>query len=191
MFALPIRDLVRPIPGVRSLSILRQQLGFSDSASFWERNYARGETSGPGSYGDPAVAKAAFLNTFVDEQEIDSVIEFGCGDGHQLSLARYPHYIGLDVSPTAVRLCTERFRPDASKSFFLYDGQCFSDRGGTFAADLAISLDVIYHLVEDDVFESHVRHLFGAGRRFVVFTVLIPRWRTPRHTCGIAILGGG
>jgi len=35
---------------------------------------------------------------------------------------------------------------DPAKSFLLYDGACFTDRAGVFTADLAISLDVIYHL---------------------------------------------
>lgn len=163
-----MKDLVRPLPGVRSLSILRQQLTFRDSASFWERSYVRGETSGPGSYGDLAVAKAAFLNTFVEENRVQSVVEFGCGDGHQLSLARYPYYIGLDVSPTAIQLCSDQFARDSTKSFFLYNGNCFADRLGLFRADVAISLDVIYHLIEDSVLETYMHHLFAAGRRFVV-----------------------
>jgi hypothetical protein len=93
-----VKDLVRPLPGVRRLSLLRQQLGFNGSSSFWERNYARGGTSGSGSYGAFAQAKAAFLNEFVHQHDLQSVIEFGCGDGHQLSLADYPRYVGLDVS---------------------------------------------------------------------------------------------
>jgi cyclopropane fatty-acyl-phospholipid synthase-like methyltransferase len=163
-----VKDFVRPLPGVRRLSLLRQQLGFNGSASFWERNYARGGTSGSGSYGALAQAKAGFLNEFVHEHDLQSVIEFGCGDGHQLSLADYPRYVGLDVSRSAVILCKRRFADDPTKSFFLYDGDCFVDRASLFTADLAISLDVIYHLVEDQVFETYMAQLLAAGRRYVV-----------------------
>jgi SAM-dependent methyltransferase len=163
-----IRELVRPLPGVRRISLLRQQLGFMDSAHFWERNYARGETSGPGSYGAAAKAKASFLNTLVRDRGVRNVVEFGCGDGNQLSLAEYPHYVGLDVSRTAIGLCERRFAEDPTKSFFLYDGTCFADRAGLFVADLAISLDVVYHLAEDAVFETYMGHLFAAGKRLVV-----------------------
>jgi cyclopropane fatty-acyl-phospholipid synthase-like methyltransferase len=163
-----VKDFVRPLPGVRRLSLLRQQLGFNGSASFWERNYARGGTSGNGSYGALAQAKAEFLNGFVQEHDLQSVIEFGCGDGHQLSLADYPRYVGLDVSRSAVTVCKRRFADDPTKSFFLYDGGCFVDRAGLFTADLAISLDVIYHLVEDQVFETYMAQLLAAGRRYVV-----------------------
>jgi SAM-dependent methyltransferase len=163
-----VKDLVRPIPGVRRLSIMRQRLGFAGSADYWERNYKRGGTSGNGSYGALASSKADFLNTFVRENGVKSVIEFGCGDGHQLSLAAYPSYIGLDVSRTAIGLCRRRFDEDPTKSFFLYDGTCFVDHARIFAAELAISLDVIYHLVEDRVFATYLDHLFAAARRYVI-----------------------
>jgi SAM-dependent methyltransferase len=163
-----VKNLVRPLPGVRRLSRLRQRLDFAGSASFWERQYRRGETSGPGSYGALGAGKAEFLNALVREKSVRSAIEFGCGDGHQLSLAEYPRYVGLDVSPAAIGLCKSTFADDATKSFFLYDGESFVDRAGLFTADLAISLDVIYHLVEDSVFETYMTHLFAAGERYVV-----------------------
>ena len=163
-----VKDLVRPLPGVRHLSLLRQRIAFHGSASYWERNYARGGTSGEGSYHALAEAKAAFLNDFVRTRDVKSVLEFGCGDGNQLSLADYPRYVGIDVSRTALKLCQRRFADDPTKSFFLYDGACFTDRAGVFAADLAISLDVIYHLTEDEIFETYLMHLFAAASRFVI-----------------------
>src|SRR2546430_9246523 len=152
-----IKDLIRPIPGVRRMSIYRQRVLFRTSADFWERNYARGDTSGPGSYGAAAEGKAQFLNQFVAANNVTSVIEFGCGDGNQLSLARYPRYIGLDVSRQAIDLCERRFADDKTKSFFLYDGRYFHDHGRVLSADAALSLDVIYHLVEDDVFDTYIK----------------------------------
>jgi hypothetical protein len=163
-----VKDVIRPIPGVRQLSLLRERLGFAGSADFWERRYARGGTSGQGSYGALARGKAEFLNAFVRESGIQSIIEFGCGDGNQLSLANYPGYIGLDVSRTAIEMCKSRFADDPGKSFFLYDSSCFVDNVGVFRADLSLSLDVVYHLVEDSVFEAYMTHLFGAGNRYVV-----------------------
>src|SRR6202040_327974 len=95
-----IKELLRPLPGMRQISLLRQRMAYSDSALFWEGNYAQGRTSGNGSYGALAEGKSRFLNELVRERTVRSVIEFGCGDGNQLSLAEYPSYIGLDVSRT-------------------------------------------------------------------------------------------
>jgi hypothetical protein len=135
---------------------------------YWERRYSRGGDSGPGSRGHLAAFKAEVVNEFVETRGIASVIEFGCGDGAQLALARYPSYIGLDVSRTAIRRCRERFADDPTKSFFLYDPGCFVDKQGVFQADLALSLDVIFHLVEDEVFKPYMHHLFSSARKFVL-----------------------
>ncbi len=150
---------------------LRGQLDrvrFPGSTSYWEIRYARGGSSGAGSSGRLAEFKAEILNGLVQEHAIRSVIEFGCGDGRQLMLATYPNYIGLDVSKTAIRTCQSHFRQDSTKSFYLYDPGTFVDNAHLFQADAAISVDVIFHLVEDEVFAQHMRHLFGSAKRFVV-----------------------
>jgi hypothetical protein len=135
---------------------------FFGSAKYWEHRYASGGTSGHGSYGEYAFFKAEFLNRFVFDHGIKSVVEFGCGDGNQLSLANYPSYMGIDISPTAIKRCSERFRDDKSKKFFLAGQQSAGE------AELAISLDVTFHLIEDEVFSRYMSDLFRAARRFVI-----------------------
>jgi hypothetical protein len=135
---------------------------FPGSAAYWEQRYAGGGDSGVGSYTKFAKFKAEVLNAFVASNNIDTVIELGCGDGNQLSLANYPRYLGFDVSTTAVDLCLSKFADDKSKSFKLLDQYA----GET--ADLTLSLDVIYHLIEDDQFDQHMRILFESATRFVI-----------------------
>lgn len=134
---------------------------FHSSGDYWEKRYRSGGTSGSGSYGKFAQFKAETLNSFVGENAIRSVIEFGCGDGNQLSLATYPRYLGIDVSGTAVALCRERHAGDRTKTFETLDEY----KGET--AELALSLDVIYHLVEDSIYEDYMRRLFDSAERFV------------------------
>ena len=88
-----------------------------DISTYWENRYKAGKTSGGGSYGRLAEFKAAVLNDCVERQDVKTVVEFGCGDGNQLSLARYPVYTGYDVSETAVQLCKAKFANDPSKQF--------------------------------------------------------------------------
>lgn len=135
---------------------------FPGSEAYWESRYAGGGTSGSGSYGRLARFKAEVLNGLVEEHRIESVLEHGCGDGHQLSLATYPRYVGLDVSPSAVAACRKRFADDTSKAFYVL-GEAPPVR-----YDLVLSLDVVYHLVEDAVFEAHVRSLFADATKWVV-----------------------
>jgi SAM-dependent methyltransferase len=138
------------------------QRPFPGSPAYWEERYATGGDSGVGSYGKFAEFKAEVINSFVAQNRIESVIEFGCGDGNQLALANYPRYMGFDVSSSAVERCRNRFSSDPTKSFYLLDEYAKQ------TADMALSLDVIFHLVEDDVFESYMHRLCGAATRFVV-----------------------
>jgi cyclopropane fatty-acyl-phospholipid synthase-like methyltransferase len=141
---------------------------FPGSKAYWEKRYAEGGNAGSGSYGRLAEFKAQVLNSFVKENSVKSVIEFGCGDGMQLSLAAYPKYVGLDVSGTAIKLCKDKFSNDATKSFFLYDSSGFTDKDTAFRADLALSLDVIFHLIEDDIFHDYLHQIFKASKKYVV-----------------------
>jgi hypothetical protein len=141
---------------------------FTGSKAYWEERYAAGRDSGSGSYNRLAEFKADVLNQFVKENDVRKVIEFGSGDGNQLSLANYPAYIGLDVSPTIIKVCKKKFKDDPSKSFFLYDSLCFVDNHNVFKADLTLSLDVVFHLTEDDVYQEYMKALFGCSTRFVI-----------------------
>ncbi len=146
----------RPIRGLR----------FGRSADYWERRYATGGTSGAGSYGPVARFKAEVLNDWVERNGVTSVLEFGCGDGHQLALADYPRYTGLDISRSALHHCVRQFAHDETKSFFMYDPSLFVNHR-VIQADLVLSLDVILHLVEDEVFETHLHQVFAAATRYV------------------------
>ena len=132
------------------------------SGDYWEKRYVTGGNSGAGSYGRLAEHKAEILNTFVTENQVQSVIEFGCGDGNQLTLARYPAYVGVDVSLTAVQMCRKQFAGDATKQFLTLEA--YADE----TAELALSLDVLYHLVEDEVFTQYMETLFRSASRFVI-----------------------
>jgi SAM-dependent methyltransferase len=135
---------------------------FPGSRRYWDRRYAAGGNSGSGSYGRLAKFKATVLNSFVAENGITSVIEFGCGDGNQLALASYPSYYGVDVSEQALQTCRQRFNHDETRKFGL------EPESSAGKADLSMSLDVIYHLVEDATFHQYMEALFRASRKWVV-----------------------
>lgn len=151
-----------PLEGPVRRLLGRAPLTFETSEQYWTLRYrTRGLNSGPGSYGRLAEFKAEVLNRFVEENAVGSVIELGCGDGNQLRLAKYPSYRGFDVSADAVRMCRRAFSGDPTKSF-----AAMKDLGDN-VAELTMSLDVIYHLIEDAVFEAYMTALFGASTRFV------------------------
>lgn len=152
-------------------------LNFRGSGDYWRQRYRLGGDSGEGSGGVWADYKAQVLNAFVSRNGVTDIVEFGCGDGRQLELAEYPRYLGLDISADAVALCRQRFADDATKQFALLDEYV----GQT--ADLTLSLDVLFHLVEDEVYFDYLDRLFGAGRRFVIVyaTSAVSASKTLRH----------
>jgi cyclopropane fatty-acyl-phospholipid synthase-like methyltransferase len=161
-----LRSRIGALPGVgaaaRRVASVVAARRFSDSATYWTDRYRAGGTSGSGSYGELAEMKAGFLNDFVREHGIRTVIELGCGDGNQLTYADYPAYTGVDISPEAIAQCTRLFADDPTKEFLL------SAQDDGRSADLSLSLDVVYHLTEDEVFETYMRRLFDAGQRYVI-----------------------
>lgn len=139
----------------------RRGAAFS-SRDYWLDRYRRGGNSGAGSYNHLASFKAEVVNDLVARNGVGSVIEFGCGDGNQLQLAAYPQYLGVDISQRIIDACRQRFRGDDSKRFVVlgdYQGE---------TAELSLSLDVVFHLVEDEVFNQYMCRLFDAATRFVI-----------------------
>jgi len=141
---------------------LLRRRSFPGSGEYWVKRYESGGDSGAGSCRKLAQFKAEVLNNFVREKNIATVIEFGCGDGTQLGLSEYPSYLGFDVSPKAIALCEGKFAGDECKTFRPMDGF----RGER--AQLTLSLDVIYHLTEDDVFNGYMSTLFDSADEFVI-----------------------
>jgi SAM-dependent methyltransferase len=156
---------------LRVLHVLRQlalAAKSGSSADYWRRRYRAGLDSGAGSYGRLAEFKAQVLNDFVASNNVRSVLELGCGDGNQLALANYPSYVGLDVSGEAIDLCLRRFAGDPTKAFLWYDPVRTVRMASHLSADLVLSLDVIYHLLEDEVYDRHLELLFGYSQRWTI-----------------------
>lgn len=162
-FKSTVRELpiIGPIASFLNRNLQRLRI-FPGSKDYWEKRYKGGGNSGAGSYSRLAQFKAEVLNQFVHDNSVQSVMEFGSGDGNQLMLANYPKYLGFDVSSTILRRSSELFSNDGTKIFKLMDQ--YSDE----RAELTMSLDVIYHLVEDSVFIPYMQRLFSASSKYVV-----------------------
>jgi len=163
----PFRDwseMIMKIPIVGSIyrKLFNKPKPFSGSENYWIQRYKTGGDSGVGSYNQFAEFKAEIINSFVKENNITTIIEYGCGDGNQLKFAEYPSYIGFDISPKALKLCQKIFQHDKTKSFRLMSE--YKDE----TAQLTLSLDVIYHLVEDNIYYSYMKRLFCSSERFVI-----------------------
>ncbi len=163
-----MKKAIKKIKIIIKIYHLFKNIFFKGSVNYWEYRYSHKGNSGSGSYGNLSLFKAEIINEFIKENKINSIIEFGCGDGNQLNLLKCEEYVGLDVSKTIIKTCITKFNKDNSKSFFLYDSMLFKDNKKIFLCDLALSLDVLYHLIEKDIFEKYLIDLFRSSKKYVI-----------------------
>lgn len=131
-----------------------------NGVAWWEAWYAAGGDSGPGSRGEQAQWKADTINEFIQQNDIRSVFDLGCGDGEQIALIEVPIYMGFEPSRTARDRAISRFRYDRSRAF--------PSNPAGLRAQLALSMDVLYHLFDDIERAAYLDTLFAAGKRFVL-----------------------
>lgn len=133
-------------------------------AAYWNRRYLDGRTSGAGSEGDAAVAKAEMIESIIDVYGIRDVIDWGVGDGVVLGHVRSEvPYLGIDISPHAVERLRARYGPThPTRQFGL------PRDGAHQVRDLALSLDVLFHLVDDSHYRLYLAQLFGSAARAVL-----------------------
>jgi hypothetical protein len=134
-----------------------------NSSQYWEDRYKAGGNSGAGSRGHLLIYKSHVINNFIRENDISSVADFGCGDASLAMLIDCQFYLGYDVSHAIInsnRAINKSRR--LGKFFFMLDEYM----GGT--TELVISIDVIFHLVEDEVFDKYMRTIFQAAEKYVI-----------------------
>lgn len=136
----------------------------SKTQTFWENRYKSNENSGSGSYGVLCEYKAKFINKFIIDNNCKNVIEFGSGDGNQMSHFNVQQYTGIDISDYIINICKQKYSHLKNKQFLTYDE--YYKKLSKY--DLALSLDVIYHLVDDDVYEKYMNDLFNSSNKFII-----------------------
>lgn len=136
-----------------------------DSKQYWQERYQNGGNSGNGSYGYLAEYKAQFITYFIKKHKVKTLIEYGCGDGNNLKLIsdQNPELIitGVDISKAALVLCEAKM---PQHSFY----EPFHAFGDFYPDDLALSMDVIYHLIEDEVYEKYMKELIALKTKHLI-----------------------
>lgn len=134
-----------------------------NSKEYWESRYFKGGNSGEGSYGRSADIKAGYINSIIEKYNIKTINDLGHGDGNQITLLKgFEKYTGYDVSSTIRNKCILQFKDDSRYTFIDNEVQ-FKP------SDLVMSLDVLYHLTEQEVFEGYVNRLFSLGVYILIY----------------------
>ena len=127
-----------------------------NSKEYWEERYESGGNSGAGSRGIIAEYKANVINNFIETNNIQTVCELGCGD-FLFKLYNVQNFTGYDVSKYIIE-------ENKRKSNHLFT----TSMGDLSSYDLTISMDVILHLIEDDVYRKYVKDLFELSNKYVI-----------------------
>lgn len=115
------------------------------TSAYWRTRYDRGASSGGGSRGAEATMKASLIDRVIDEVRPTSVLDFGCGDGYVSGLVTRSVPIWVAYDPNV-------------------EGK---DRRPSGIFDLVLSLDVLFHLPNEDEYRAYLHALFGYAKRSV------------------------
>ena len=126
---------------------------------YWEQRYARGGNSGDGSYGDLALFKAQVINDYIKKLNIVSMNDWGFGDCNQLQYFPDIDYVGYEVSQTAIKNAQKRYPNKIFRQIKEHSNQ---------KKELSISLDVLYHLIENELYYEYLNNLFNSATRLVI-----------------------
>ena len=103
-------------------------------------------------------------------------MELGCGDGQNASLLDFDRYIGLDISEVALRRARSACADKENFGFHAITGEgvdealkrlIYEENRGA-PPDLALSMDVILHLIEDDVYHRYLKDLASLGAKYLL-----------------------
>lgn len=132
-----------------------------NSSIYWNERYSIGGNSGAGSYGDKAIIKADVVNRWIGLEEVESICEWGFGDGNQLSYyaINEKQYVGYDISDIVINAARIRF-PKNFNFFWTSDY-----KNETY--DLSLSIEVIFHL-DDSAFHDYMNNLFNSSKKYVI-----------------------
>ena len=137
-------------------------MGFS-AARYWNQRYRDGRTSGKGSEGRSAAHKAQVVNDLIRAEDVQSIADWGVGDGTVLSmLTRDIDYYGYDISEFAIARLKREWKHEPRRHF-----STLEDAGAPLV-DLSLSFDVIFHCIDDFDYEMHLRRVFASSKKLVL-----------------------
>jgi SAM-dependent methyltransferase len=87
----------------------------------------------------------------IDLNEVQSVLDLGCGDGFVASMIEVEQYVGFDLSESALKIARER----------MPNHRFLSVTPRLMKFDLMVSMDVMHHLVTEEVYRSYLKVLFS------------------------------
>lgn len=137
------------------------------SKEYWKRRYLPGGRAvGAGTEATHLFQfKVGVVNDIIADYNLRTAVDWGCGSGQVAARVRgLSQYLGWDVSSRAIQRARILCEGAPEKQFRVLGVDSIPP--STFS--LGLSLDVIYHLVEDAVYEEYMQRLFAHASRAVL-----------------------
>jgi 2-polyprenyl-3-methyl-5-hydroxy-6-metoxy-1,4-benzoquinol methylase len=140
-----------------------QEIGLEDIFSEIYEKKRWGNGSGLGSSPDNTAEYRAYLQRFLSENKVKSVIDFGCGDWQFSSLVDWSgiDYLGIDVAKEVLRRNIEKYQKENIR--FVH----FNSFNDFPKVDLVICKDVFQHLSNERI-KEYLAEMKKIGRRLLI-----------------------
>ncbi|MCZ7355869.1 MAG: methyltransferase domain-containing protein [Candidatus Methanoperedens sp.] len=131
-------------------------------SNYWDKRYSSGGGSGEGSIGEYRDFKWEVITQYVPK--IDNVLDIGCGDLSFWEGRDCEHYTGVDISPNII----EKNRKNKPHWNFMISN---SEKKLNLKSDLGICNDVLFHIMDDAIFEKILNNLCEYSKKYIfIFT---------------------
>ncbi len=144
------------------LSVRRRRIGFN-SQNYWRIRNRDLSASGSGSRGSLLDYKVEFINSLISRLAVTSLIDWGFGDGALASRIQVQDYLGIEISEDLVNRMLTSPATEINNHKYILSGQYTGN-----VRELALSIDVIYHLTEDSTYHSYMANLFSSSSKYVL-----------------------
>jgi SAM-dependent methyltransferase len=126
---------------------------------FWDQKYSTNTASCKGSVGKYRSWKWSIIENYIDSKDMQ-VLDVGCGDIRFLKGKEFKEYIGVDISPTAIR---DNRKKRGNLRFWCLDvtKQEINPLFTMMIADtnMILCMDVLFHIVDEIDFRQLLTNL--------------------------------
>ena len=141
----------------------KQLFNYVYENNIWGNNEEFPYYSGIGSHDEKCVNRSiTYINNFIKEHNIKSLLDFGCGDFNIGSKLNIDMYYGVDISKDLIEYNKLKYEDELHK--FIFNNESYNNLPST---DLIIIKEVLQHLDNDKIKEI-LDHLIHITNKYII-----------------------
>ena len=153
---------------------------------YWNHRYTRGGNSGGGSYKREGACKIKYINIYIQEAEVSSILDLGCGDGNIIfQIAKENptvNIIALDISDFIInKNLKDKEKLGLHNIDFRASDVSDLSLSKEFKVDCVLCLDVLFHIREDVKFKNIIKNIDNIYNKIAIVSTWGPTF--PKERC--------